>query len=168
MAPARTAARTSNFSSWQLQGRSNVERFLTIVGASARAAACSAVRAGFVVHAADLFADADLCRIAEATRVRDYPHGLAAVLAGPQTGGWMYTGALENYPKLVDEWSRLRRLWGNAGDVLRGVRQPRELADALGRAGLPCPAVTFDGGPLPRDGTWLRKAFRSAGGARVY
>ena len=59
-----------------------MQKFLTIVGSSARAAASSAVRAGFFVRAGDLFADADLAQVAEATRVADYPAGLGQVIMG--------------------------------------------------------------------------------------
>ena len=129
-----------------------MNRVLTIVGSSARAAAQSAVRAGFSVCAGDLFADADLCRIGHATRVGPYPAGLADVVGGSQPGAWMYTGALENYPLLVDAMARQRTLWGNPATVLRRVRRPRLVADALSRNGLASPAVTVDPRAVPRDG----------------
>lgn len=144
-----------------------MNQVLTIVGSSARAAAFSAVRAGYQVRAADLFADADLCRACEATRISNYPSGLSAVVRGPQPGAWMYTGALENHPSLVDAMSRTRPLWGNCGGVLRRVRCPRLVAEALGRSGLVCPSVTFDPRAVPRDGSWLSKSKSSAGGARI-
>ncbi len=147
--------------------RKRVNRVLTIVGSSARAAAFSAARAGYHVHAADLFADADLCRICEATRIGDYPSGLSAVLQGQQTGAWMYTGALENHPSLVESLARTRRLWGNPAAVLRRVRNPRLVAEALGRGGLCRPSQCFDPGAVPRDGSWLCKPRRSAGGVRI-
>ncbi len=140
---------------------------LTIVGGSARAAAFSAVRAGFAVHAADRFADADLRRICPAVQVDDYPAGLADVLGGSHSGGWLYTGALENYPAMVDQLAGIRPLWGNASGVLRRVRHPQRVADALGGRGLRCPAVTLDARLLPRDGSWLCKSLRSSGGAQV-
>ncbi len=140
---------------------------LTIVGGSARAAAFSAVRAGFSVRAADRFADADLCRICRAVRIDDYSAGLAEVLRGSHPGGWLYTGALENCPALVNTLARIRPLWGNSADVLRRVRHPQRVADALGGRGLRCPAVTFDATLLPRDGSWLRKSLRSTGGLQV-
>jgi uncharacterized protein len=144
-----------------------VSRSITIVGASARAAAFSAARAGLDVYAADLFADLDLRFLCSASPVADYPGGLAAAVAGPQGGGWMYTGALENYPSLVDELAQIRRLWGNAGDTLRRVRRPRLVARALERSGLPCPAVAFDPATLDASRHWLIKAIRSAGGLHV-
>ncbi len=144
-----------------------MSRILTIVGVSARAAACSAVRAGFSVHAADLFADADLRHLCDTIQVRDYPAGLADALTGPHSGGWMYTGALENYPALVDAWARVRPLRGNSGEVLRQVRNPQIVADALRCSSLPCPAVAFDAGSLHGDGSWLRKPLSSGGGLHI-
>ncbi len=140
---------------------------MTIVGASVRAAACSAVRAGFSVHASDMFCDVDLRRCCFATQVADYPEGLAAVLRGPQAGGWTYTGGLENEPTLVHEMAQIRPLWGNSADVLRRVRDPQRVAAALRSAGLLCPLVGIDAADVPRDGSWLRKPLHSAGGARI-
>ncbi|HEV3137740.1 MAG TPA: ATP-grasp domain-containing protein [Pirellulales bacterium] len=144
-----------------------MDRVLTIVGASARAAACSAVRAGLTVHAADLFADADLRSCCHAVQIADYPHGLAKIVRGPQPGGWIYTGALENYPALVQKLSQIRPLLGNGADVLRRVRHPQKVANALRAAGLIYPAIAWDGDSLERDGSWLRKSVRSAGGSQV-
>ncbi len=121
-----------------------VSQTVTIVGASARAAAASAVRAGFAVRAGDLFADVDLGRICQSTRVERYPAGLREVVGGPQPGGWLYTGALENHPALVDALAALRPLYGNCGRVLRAVRDPRRLSQALASVGLDYPAIATD------------------------
>ncbi|MBW3539720.1 MAG: hypothetical protein KY476_05570, partial [Planctomycetes bacterium] len=56
-------------------------RSLLIAGASARAAAQSAVRSGWSVTALDLFADRDLAATCEAVRVESYPWGLIAAAA---------------------------------------------------------------------------------------
>ena len=140
---------------------------LTIVGASARAAAQSARRAGFAPTAADLFADVDLRRCCPSTRVSDYPQGLYRVCAGPQSGGWMYTGALENHPDLVERLAAVRPLWGNGGEILRRVRDPHQVARALAAWDLASPALAKSARGVPRDGTWLRKPYRSAGGANI-
>src|SRR5436305_9759061 len=110
---------------------------LVIIGASARAAAYSALRAGFAPLACDLFADVDLKRICAAERVRDYPHGLAPAAAGYPTAPWLYTGGLENHPDLVDEIARDRPLLGVPGEVLRAVRDPFRVAAAMKKHGLP-------------------------------
>ncbi len=145
-----------------------MSRAITIVGASARAAASSAARAGFAVYAADLFADVDLRRDCQVAIATAYPDGLAQIVDGSQPGGWMYTGALENHPSFVDEMAVIRPLWGNAGKVLREVRNPLKVADVLRGAGIPCPAVARSSDSLSSDMRWLKKSLYSAGGAKVY
>ena len=140
---------------------------LTILGASARAAAFSAVRAGIAPVAGDLFADVDLAACSRATRVNRYPHDLARVCAGPQPGPWMYTGALENWPDLVERMAGRRPLLGNDGRILREVRDPLRLRDALTAAGIDTPRVPLDPSQIPRDGSWLLKPLRSAGGHQI-
>jgi predicted ATP-grasp superfamily ATP-dependent carboligase len=140
---------------------------LVILGASVRAAAFSAARAGFLPWGADLFADLDLRRRAHAVRVDDYPQGLAAAARQAPEGPWLYTGGLENYPELVDRIADSRPLLGNRGDALRAVRDPRCLDAQLRAAGLCYPAVAFSPERLPRDGSWLRKPLRSSGGLGI-
>lgn len=140
---------------------------LAILGASARAAAWSAHRAGFSVAAVDLFADVDLQQVAAARVCDDYPQGLAAHLAALPPSPWMYTGALENYPDLVAALASQRPLWGNGAEVLRRIRDPGTLYDVLQADGFCCPRRSFDADGLPRDGAWLRKTLRSGGGDGV-
>ena len=140
---------------------------LAIVGASTRAAAASAVRAGYQPITADLFADADLRRIATATRITPYPDGLLDWLRTIEPSAWMYTGALENHPDLVDAMAWLATLWGNPGDVLRCVRVPWNLSDALHHSGLLFPDTRDSPEGLPLDGTWLSKTYRGASGSGV-
>jgi predicted ATP-grasp superfamily ATP-dependent carboligase len=139
---------------------------LLVMGASARAAAFSASRAGFTPVAADLFGDADLVELCSGSTVRDYPAGLAEAAAAAPPGPWLYTGALENHPALVDRIAATRPLYGNSGDVLRRVRNPRLVADALHADGLNCPAVCTSH-PPPSSGQWLRKPLRSCGGGKI-
>jgi predicted ATP-grasp superfamily ATP-dependent carboligase len=140
---------------------------LAIIGASTRAAAASAVRAGFQPLAADLFADADLRRIATSTRVSPYPEGFIDWLRALEPPAWMYTGALENHPELVDQMAWIAPLLGNPGDVLARIRSPWELANALRSAGLLFPETRATNGGLPQDGTWLTKTYRGASGSGV-
>lgn len=141
---------------------------LLILGATARAAAWSAHRAGFTVWAADLFADSDLQEIGTAVRIGTYPDELATVAQGMPPGPWMYTGGLENYPSLVDRIAASRPLWGNAGAALRAIRNPHQFARVFREAGLAHPAVRFDGEKISRDGSWLRKPWNSCGGFRIH
>lgn len=139
-----------------------------ILGASVRAAAQSALRAGFKPWAADLFADADLCAVANARQVEHYPHGLAAAAASAPAAPWMYTGALENWPDLVQRISADRPLWGNSADVLRQVRDPWRVRRALVAAGIACPLLSRNPEGLPADGSWLCKPLRGSGGAGIF
>ncbi len=140
---------------------------LAIVGASTRSAAASAVRAGFQPITADLFADADLQRIATTTRIRPYPAGLLDWLRTIEPPAWMYTGALENHPELIDEMAWIAPLLGNSGEVLARVRSPWELAGAMQRAGSLFPETRASAEGLPHDGSWLVKTYRGASGSGV-
>ena len=142
---------------------------LLILGASARAAAQSAVRAGFAPFGIDLFCDIDLRAVAGWRKVdgSDYPEGLESLAAAAPPGPWIYTGALENHPDLVGRIAQARPLWGAGPSALRAARDPIHLARALRDAGLPALGVRLDPLGLPLDGSWLRKPIRSAGGRSI-
>lgn len=144
-----------------------VKQPLAIVGASTRSAAASAVRAGFQPLAADLFADADLRRIATATRISPYPEGFIDWLRAIEPPAWMYTGALENHPELIDQMAWIAPLWGNPSDVLTRVRSPWELSEALQSADLFFPEIRATAEGLPLDGSWLAKTYQGASGSGV-
>jgi predicted ATP-grasp superfamily ATP-dependent carboligase len=138
-----------------------------IVGASARSAAASAIRAGFQPITADLFADADLRQFATSTKIAPYPDGFLDWLRTVEPPTWMYTGALENHPGLIDQMAWVAPLWGNGGDVLERVRSPWELAAALRDEGLLFPETRASAEGLPHDGSWLAKTYRGASGSGV-
>jgi uncharacterized protein len=140
---------------------------IAVVGASARAAAMSVLRSGRQAVAADLFADADLRRACPATRISPYPAALANWLCDTSCDGWLYTGALENYPELVDELATLRPLLGNPGSVLRRVRDPLLLQQVLQENGLAFPETHFSCQGLSHDGSWLAKTYRGSSGVGV-
>lgn len=143
---------------------------LVILGASTRAAAHSALRAGLIPHCADLFADRDLAALCSARAVprTEYPHGLARFAEEAPSSPWLYTGALENYPDLIERIARARPLWGNHAEVLRGVRDPLTVQTKLRAAGVPVPRARLDPQGLPRDGSWLVKPLASAGGQGIH
>ena len=143
-----------------------VKRIL-IVGASVRAAAQSAVRAGLKPRGIDFFADLDLCQACPAVKVDDYPEGLARLARDAPRSPWMYTGGLENHPDLVDRIAAERPLLGNGGEVLRKVRDPLALAAALESGACRYPPWQATDAGLPRDGSWLRKPLQSAGGSHI-
>lgn len=139
---------------------------LIILGASARAAAYSAVRAGFSPVAVDLFGDEDLRAVAPVQVAEDYPHGLFRALETLPAAPLMYTGGLENEPDLLASLPERFELWGNGPDVLRRVRDPFEVARLLTEAGLPALRVEREL-PAGSSGEWLRKSRRSSAGLRV-
>ncbi len=138
---------------------------LAILGASARAAAFSALDAGFEVVAADLFADSDLHARCPTTRIEDWPHGFIGWLEDQQVEGWIYTGGLENHPALVDRLATTRPLLGNAGEHLCLCRDPKVLARLFADAEVPFPMVLNS--PPDDEEAWLIKSRTSAGGLGV-
>ena len=115
-----------------------------IVGASARAAAFSALRSGMQTQTVDLFSDWDLKQHCRSFQIppNEYPYGLYDLFCRIKPTTWMYTGALENYPTLIDQLASKSRLIGNPGYVLRRARDPFLIQDTLQKAALPYLEVT--------------------------
>ncbi|HZZ73305.1 MAG TPA: ATP-grasp domain-containing protein [Pirellulales bacterium] len=145
----------------------SVSNSLLIVGATARAAAQSARRAGYSVWAADLFADEDLRAAATAVQIGAYPHGLIDAVRAAPPGDWLYTGALENHPELLETLAAERTLLGNSAEVVRRVRDPFTLAAALSAAEISVPRVARIEERRAPECRWLRKRLRSAGGTQI-
>lgn len=143
-------------------------KVIQIVGASARAAAFSALRAGLTPVACDLFGDEDLRAAARFVPLEGpYPSGFEAALADLEPAPLMYTGGLENHPDVIERLAERRPLWGNGGSALRGARDPFLVFAALARTGASPPEVRPASSP-PRDPAgWLRKPFRGAGGRGI-
>lgn len=152
------------------QPQAGEQAVLIVVGASVRAAAFSALRAGILPWCADLFADADLCRRCRVERIPPavYPQGFAAAVARGPAVPWLYTGGLENWPSLIASMSRARPLWGNGPRELNAVRSPTTVARLMHAQGLPHPDVRPLGTRLPERGRWLVKPRRGAGGAGIH
>jgi predicted ATP-grasp superfamily ATP-dependent carboligase len=144
---------------------------LLIFGASARAAAFSALRAGLRPWCADLFADADLAARCPVQRVAAsaYPQAFRSLAGSGPAGPWLFTGGLENHGDLVWQLSRDRILWGNNRRELEAVRSPHRVARALSAAFIPHP-ILFDEFPefRPSQGRWLIKPADGAGGAGIH
>jgi predicted ATP-grasp superfamily ATP-dependent carboligase len=141
---------------------------IAIVGASVRAAAHSALRDGFEPVAADLFRDRDLCHRCSATAIEKYPVDFYRWLQAVDVDAWMYTGALENHPDLVDRMAAIVPLLGNPGARLQLVRSPDALALRLRDNGLLFPETRSTADDLPCDGSWLTKSYRASSGHGVW
>jgi uncharacterized protein len=137
---------------------------LIVLGASVRAAAFSAQRAGFAPYAIDLFADCDLADACPAVKISRYPAEFLTALAAAPEAPWLYCGGLENSPRLVDQLAMIRPLLGNRGGVLRLVRDPLRLGKAVREAGLSFPATSR---ATAAGGEWLIKPRRSSGGLGI-
>ncbi len=139
---------------------------LLILGASARAAAASARRAGIEPYAIDLFADVDTQRLCECVRCpfEDYPEGLFRLAEDAPPMPWMYTGGLENYPDLITKLAAERPLWGNPFDVLNVVRDPFALSRICAEAGFATPPTVPSDNAMSLLGRWLRKPLNGSGG----
>lgn len=79
---------------------------------------------------------------------------------------FLYTGALENHRGVLAALAARRELLGNPPEVCAAVRDPWQVASCLGRRGLRCPELRRPG-EEPREGTWLVKPLRGAGGAGI-
>lgn len=135
---------------------------ILIVGASTRAAAFSALRAGLRPRCLDQFADADLA--ARCPVARFDPDG---PFDPPACDAWLYTGSMEARPEVVERLARIAPLLGNGPDVLRRARDPWAVADALAAEGLPAPRLRRISGGVPSAGRWLAKSAATAGGLGV-
>lgn len=153
---------------------------MLIAGVSTRAAASSAVRAGFAVTSIEAFADLD-----RHPSVRSLPPSLpfdamtiARASRDVDCDAVAYLSTFENHPRAVSVLSAGRALWGNSPATLRRVRDPVVLAGALAGRGFSVPRLFVSSGTggnaefvdAPQDDTsrqWLVKPLRSGGGHGV-
>lgn len=142
---------------------------LIVIGASARAAAFSAARAGYAPWWIDQFGDSDLRGAFPGRRVpaRNYPDGIPELIAQAPHAPWLYTGALENHLDVLERVAALRPLLGNDRGVCERVRDPWRLQACLRGAGIPFPETLPAGGARPAGGEWTAKPLRSSGGQGI-
>jgi predicted ATP-grasp superfamily ATP-dependent carboligase len=145
-------------------------RDIIILGASVRAAAFSALRAGLRPWCADLFADQDLRDRCSTLSVPSgaYPEGFEAISENAPPGPWMYTGGLENHPTLIQRISGKRSLWGNKGQGLALARRPLFLEEMFRANGICFPRSFISSDRLPQTGRWLAKSLQGAGGTGIH
>lgn len=137
------------------------------MGASTRAAAWSARRAGYDPVCVDPYLDEDLRAVAEVHSVRNYPAELPAVVSELPATSWFYTGGLENEPEIVERISAIHPPLGNSVESLRLVRDPIWVENFLRSNGFPSLRVRAWTQPPPRDGSWLLKPQKSCGGRGI-
>ena len=141
---------------------------LLIVGASVRALAESACRAGLEPIAIDQFADADLHDVASDVSRYNSLDELPELFARYPGIPWMYTGGLENAPQIVRQLGGTHTCFGNTADTLERVRDPFWLAELLASTGLPALQVARPGETNTDPNVeWLTKPLRSGGGIGI-
>ncbi len=106
-------------------------------------------------------------RCAVARPTGRYPDCFQAFLASDLAGPWMYTGGLENWPRLVQRWARQRPLWGNAQPALALARNPKHVTGLLQAADMPAPALRRPGEEKAGSSRWLIKPRKGAGGSGI-
>ena len=135
-----------------------------VAGFSTRAIAESAARAGFAVTAIDAFADLDQHPAVHARAIQRgfSPHAAVRASRRVACDAVAYLSSFENHPDAVRALACDRMLWGNPPEVLRAVRNPHRLVEALTRRNMATPALWGDG-----DGPWLLKPIASGGGTGI-
>jgi predicted ATP-grasp superfamily ATP-dependent carboligase len=137
---------------------------VAIVGGSTRAAAFSAIRAGFQPFCWDQFADADLEAVADVQRCDLRDRTIAWSAADMPL---IYCGGLENHPEWLAEAEKAGRIWGNPASVVREIRQPYILAEKMRELRLPTLELHTSSSPPRPDGEWLLKPIQSGGGRGI-
>lgn len=146
---------------------------LIIVGASTRSTAYSAVRAGFQPFCVDQYVDQDLKEIAEVIpKIDDSSHWLRLLNQRPSQD-WIYTGALENQPDLIEQISQKHRLNGCHTKILKLARNPFFLEQILSETPIQVPPCLPSGISMSKNSPignekWLYKPFRGSAGYGIH
>ncbi|MEC9093792.1 MAG: ATP-grasp domain-containing protein [Planctomycetota bacterium] len=151
---------------------SGLPKSVFVFGASARALAESAARAGVKVVAADLFADWDTQRTADQTiKIENYPLGFPSSIEAGRVDYSIFTGGLENHPEVVSRVSQKAELLGNPAGTLDRLLDFKKLFHFLGQKGFTVPPFyLFNEMPrhlLRSNRKMLAKRSRTAGGHGV-
>ncbi|WP_020468389.1 ATP-grasp domain-containing protein [Zavarzinella formosa] len=140
-----------------------------LIGASVRALADSARRAGMSPLCVDLFRDADLLAQhpdAILCPINQYPWGFVPILETLPPLPVIYTGGLENYPDVIEKIVERHQIWGNLPEVLRRVRDPFLVCEYISERGGHFPEISRQR-PKGHVGDWLKKRFGSSAGRGV-
>lgn len=144
------------------------ETSIVALGASARALAWSAMRAGFSPWTLDLFQDLDLARFSPGLKfIQGRPGNILKQLKQAPAGPLVYTGGLENQPRLLKRIQKSRPVWGITGDCLKKLRDPYGNKLSLEQAGLLAPQRLHLSQNPTDSCQWLVKPKRHAGGNEI-
>lgn len=141
-----------------------------LVGASGRAAAESALRAGWQPVVFDAFADRDTAQLCPVYCVAPYPSALCELVAARADAHHrpllIYLGGMENHPGLLSQLARYTTVLGTPPERLSLVRNPWAVADVVRRSGVEPLELREEAKP-PEQGVFVWKPYKSAGGSKV-
>ncbi|MFG0241063.1 MAG: ATP-grasp domain-containing protein, partial [Gimesia chilikensis] len=141
---------------------------LLIVGASTRAAAASALRAGMRPLCVDQFGDQDLHALARVIPRTSALNDWLLELAALEPMEWIFTGAVENQSELIAQISAQHTLRGCDPECLRRVRDPFFLETLLSDNSIRMsPCLPEEAKPADAE-NWLLKPFESAAGQGIH
>jgi len=142
-----------------------------LTGVSMRAAAQSAVKAGYLTHTIDAFADLDAPRpvtspVPIGAEARFDARRASWDAVGVQADAVVYGSGFEDDLGAVGLISEGRALWGNPPQVLQKVRAHRRVLGRLADQGFIVPRIFEPGDPAPPQAgvSWLEKPYCSGGG----
>lgn len=141
-----------------------------ILGASTRASAMSALRAGFAPVCVDQFADADLRQISSVTEIESLTLSapLRSALKDQRHLPVIPVGGTENHSDLLQDLaSQQAAYWGASPAAVARVRDPFQLAEGMEEVKQRVLPVQPSVDPPPRDGNWVVKPIASAGGRNI-
>ena len=152
----------------------NPERLpsICLMGASCRAAAQAAARAGCTrILAWDDFLDADLLEIAQARSLADFPEDSPQSLAELQGIPLVLCGGMENRPDFIQRRIDQGMLCGVTGDMLRQLRSLESWQRWASESRIGWPTTVQDlSDPIldsVRSESWMLKPVGRAGGVHV-
>lgn len=141
---------------------------LLIIGASTRAAAFSALRANFQPFCVDQYVDQDLSEIAQVLPKTSDDSNWLHILNERSSMDWIYTGGMENHPKLIAQINLKHRLRGCHPQSLNYARDPFFLEEILSQATIQTPPNLVSGSVPSNITKWLRKPLRGSAGHGIH
>ncbi|MCS5631946.1 MAG: ATP-grasp domain-containing protein [Pirellulaceae bacterium] len=142
---------------------------LLIIGASARAAVASARQSSWTIHAMDMFGDIDTRSQSNFHLLNDYPTDCLSLLSDIRPDAICVTGAMENYPNILQELATRTTLLAPAVDQIARMRDPSNLQSVLTSSNWQYPRTFAANEHLPDDETlWLTKPIASAAGQGIH
>lgn len=109
---------------------------LLIIGASCRAAAWSASRAGYQITTLDLFADRDTSEMTDCHTIRSFPDSIVEQAEEFRNHRIVLAGGMENFPSIVAELEKRHTIIGPNAQQIVALRSLDNLQQWTRQAGI--------------------------------